>query len=333
VRLIIHAPNVHCGGGSVLLSSLFEASNDLVKNSLLDARFLKRSIGDEPLYKVNPNIWSRIKAEWTLKKLNQDDILLCFGNLPPLFGTPANVFIFLQNRLLLEKFSIISSYPFRIRVRLIIEGLWLKLRLKKSDVLIVQTHSMNQLVSKKLKLNSVVMPFTDSLFINSEINEKVYDFIYIASGESHKNHFRLIEAWKLLRAEGLKPSLLLSISNYDHPKLTQWVCSEAKKYDLQIEIFEKLDRKQIVEVISKSKCHIYPSLLESYGLPLIESVALGIPIIASERDFVRDVCTPIETFDPESVLSIYRAIMRYLDISKPPTLPITAKEFLNWLQR
>ena len=60
-----------------------------------------------------------------------------------------------------------------------------------------------------------------------------------------------------------------------------------------------------------SKALIFPSKYESFGLPLIEASKMHIPIIASELDFVRDVCNPIQTFDPNSAISIARAINRF----------------------
>ena len=47
--------------------------------------------------------------------------------------------------------------------------------------------------------------------------------------------------------------------------------------------------------------------------PLIEAAAAGLPIVASDIDVVRDVCDPVQTFDPESTASIAQAVRRFLD--------------------
>ena len=62
----------------------------------------------------------------------------------------------------------------------------------------------------------------------------------------------------------------------------------------------------------RSKALIFPSLAESFGLPLVEAQEFNKPILASELDFVRDVCSPVDTFDPKSSLSIARAVKRFL---------------------
>ena len=56
---------------------------------------------------------------------------------------------------------------------------------------------------------------------------------------------------------------------------------------------------------------VFPSYFESFGLPLVEANALDLDIIASELDYVRDVCIPQETFDPHSARSIARAVLRH----------------------
>ena len=47
-------------------------------------------------------------------------------------------------------------------------------------------------------------------------------------------------------------------------------------------------------------------------LPLIEAMYYGLSIIASELDYVRDVFVSVETFDPDSPVSIARAVRRFL---------------------
>ena len=65
-------------------------------------------------------------------------------------------------------------------------------------------------------------------------------------------------------------------------------------------------------------------------MPLIEAKRLGMPIIASERNYVRDLIDPVETFDPESPLSICRAVMRYNGKNNKEEI-LTPLDFINRL--
>jgi len=68
-------------------------------------------------------------------------------------------------------------------------------------------------------------------------------------------------------------------------------------------------------------------------LPLVEAAACGLPVVAAELDYVRDVVTPLETFDPESPLSIARAVRRFLGCPETPEPVMTASEFVERIRQ
>ena len=78
-------------------------------------------------------------------------------------------------------------------------------------------------------------------------------------------------------------------------------------------LFDFFIRDQPIFVINKiyeiTDFLIFPSLNESLGLPLIESSIYGIPIIASDLDYVYDVCKPLMTFNPFSETDIYCKVL------------------------
>lgn len=332
MKLFIHAPNIHQGGGAVLLKNLLECSSTLPLVAQLDERLhISFQSGNVQLLRVRCTIWSRLRAEWNLRKLNPKDKLICLGNLPPLFGSYAEVFVFIQNRLLVED-SLLEQYPWRIRFRLRLERWWLRLRGTNRIQFIVQTQSMAQLVLDTLGSSAWILPFGPTMpQADMKKNAHTVDFVYVASGEPHKNHRKLVEAWCILRKNGIRPSLVLTISKENEHQLAEWIKAQSEQHDLHIELWGRQDRRQIQSLYLHSRCQIYPSLLESYGLPLVEAVSCGIPVIASERDFVRDVCTPIQTFDPESAVSISRAVMRFLGTPDRHHRQLTSTEFLSKL--
>ena len=86
---------------------------------------------------------------------------------------------------------------------------------------------------------------------------------------------------------------------------------------------------KISDLYLSSRALIYPSLSESFGLPLIEAKIFNLPILASELDFVRDVCSPVFSFDPNSPLSISNAVKRYLKIPFTTQKILSSKSFLK----
>lgn len=77
----------------------------------------------------------------------------------------------------------------------------------------------------------------------------------------------------------------------------------------------QLDTEPLRTLYHQGDALIDASTLESFGLPLIEAKLAGLPVIAPELDYVRDVIVPDQTFDPGSPRSIARAVKRFLGLS------------------
>lgn len=336
--LIIHAPSVHQGGGKSLLLAVLDASkNETECKFILDVRLpLPGKLPNNVLeIRAKPTILSRLAAEWRLSSLATDkDTVLCFGNLPPLFGSRGRVIVFLQNRYLIGRPSFTGVTLFE-KLRIHLKRLWLNLRLSNVTTIIVQTPSMQHEVLKATGINARVLPFLENplTYERSGVESKTdkvpeYDFVYVASGEPHKNHINLIEAWILLAEQGDYPSLCLTVSKKQFPELCSRIDVETATHRLKIENHSG-SSVQVHELYAKAGALIYPSTMESFGLPLIEARNAGLPVIASELDFVRDIIDPDQSFDPDSPVSIARAVKRYFG-GREKALPlITADEFMR----
>lgn len=339
MSLIIHAPNVHQGGGKALLLPLLAAArNQVAVMALLDERLiLPNGLVDRiSNIRVKRSIFGRLAGEWKLRALaGKGDTVLCFGNLPPLFKLKAKVIIFLQNRYLADKVSL-KGWPLVVRTRILVERVWLSQRVKHAHKVLVQTPSMQRQAQAFLGRPAEVIPFFDAGGDYSERPRResvakttAYDFVYVASGEPHKNHVRLIEAWKVLAAEGLFPSLCLTVPEQHHPDVVDYIRRARTEDGLRIENVNVSSTPEIEALYQKSRAVVYPSTLESFGLPLVDAREAGLPIIAGELDYVRDVVEPSETFDPLSPVSIARAVKRYLGVPERQLPVITAEHFVK----
>jgi len=339
LRLFLHATNVHQGGGRSLLVALLADTPPNVKVfAQLDSRLnISRVLPENLAVRcVKPSIQHRFQAElWLAQNARPQDIVLCFGNLPPLFKVRGRVVVFVQNRYLIDNIKL-KGLPFRTKARLGLERLWLSARMGSVHELIVQTPSMKSLLETRSRVPVCVLPFMEchedymrGLPPSETPRIKDFDFFYVASGESHKNHRRLIEAWCLLAKEGLYPSLKLTLDKAKFPELCDWIERQAAQRRLNLENLGNLPHKMVIEFYDRAGALIYPSTFESFGLPLIEARQSGLPILASELDYVRDVVDPEETFDPDSAVSIARAVKRFIGRDEPPLLLQNARGFLK----
>lgn len=344
--LYIQADNVHNGGGGLLLRSLIQSKLASYAYLVLDSRMPLDAVSpNQGLKIVPPSIIGRILAQfWLITKLKPGNTLLCFGNLPPLFKPKCKVVLFIQNRYIISDITL-NNFSLRVRLRVYVERLWFNIRCRAVNEFVVQTPSMKiALVERlsRLKLDVAnkavvkVLPFwgqrenSATKFISSEMGSvKTLDFIYPASGEPHKNHRNLIDAFILLAEEGYYPSLVLTLDEVNYSRLLEGIWLAKEKFNLKISNVGFLPHQLMSDFYRKSRYLIYPSLHESFGIPLLEAKQFGLPIVAGELDYVRDSVDPFEVFDPNSPISIARAIKRSLDLPNELAALLDADEFLS----
>ncbi len=341
MRLIINATNVHTGGGKTLLNDILEVLDEKYQCQLfLDERFdlpdkLPQNIF---VHRIAPTFSKRLIGEWQLRKfVRSGDVVLCLGNMPPLFQLKGDVFVFVQNRYVVEKRRL-KGFSIPARARITVERLWFIWRKKQVKRFIVQSVTMKRILEGRVRKSAIIMPFIKdaqgykrTLPSLSVKNRCAYDFLYVASGDPHKNHRCLIDAWILLAGEGLRPSLCLTLNANKYRSLCAWIEEIKQTFNLNIENIGELSHSHVLKLYKESRALIYPSVFETIGLPLIEARCAGLPILASEMDYVRDVVDPEQTFDPESAISIARAVKRFLGKSEQ-FLPLTdPKTFIETL--
>lgn len=347
-RIIIHAPNIHTGGGATLLTSLLDAGIEIPILLSVDERYkVADTLGEHiNVERFAGTISQRFAAErWLKKNARSDDLVLCFGNLPPLFNLESKVAVLLHNKHLIDE-TFVRHLSAWARLRTYIERFWLKLRVRACDVLVVQTGSMARAAVKwnpEVADRITVLPFvaggnfspskTVSGGERDDAQGANQRFIYVAAGEPYKQHRELIEAWSLLAREGVRPELITTIKESQHERLVAEFSTAARNSELKFANHSDCTHAEILDLLTNADALIYPSLTESFGLPLLEARSAGLDIIAGELDYVRDIVEPAETFDATSPLSIARAVKRYLGIgSERPSL-LSSDQFLSQLVR
>lgn len=116
-----------------------------------------------------------------------------------------------------------------------------------------------------------------------------FKLVIIANLVNVKNHLVLFKAIDLLKGK-----YDINLSVIGQGKLKADLKSYIEKNDLinEVKFLGSLNKQQIIEELSKSHALISPSLLETFGVTIIESLAIGRPVIAYDsggpRDIIRD---------------------------------------------
>ncbi|MCF8057792.1 MAG: glycosyltransferase [Bacteriovoracaceae bacterium] len=327
-HIIVNALGIVSNGGRTLLLDLVESSPQINAKFtfFIDSRLLLpdcfNSNPHVKFIRLSSMLISRYFVDLKIKKIaKKGDRVLYLNNLPPLFSLPCKTIVFLQNKYYVSRSSL-KGFRFKSKVRIILEKAMIRFFISRANRIIVQTPSMAKDVlglTAKVAGKVQVFPFCSSyqvsdLLVEDERNDlSDKHFIYIASSEPHKNHWTLVKAFALLKEEGFSPKLSLTIAANDSPS-TNGLCKYIEENGLNILLLGAMSRVDVEDLYKVCDALIYPSRLESFGIPLLEAKFHGVPIIASELDYVRDVVEPEETFDPNSELSLARAIKRFCGI-------------------
>lgn len=346
IRKIFYCISIHYGGGIVYLSMMHSEMDKKDNLILLDYRakkYLKKFKNAKiRFYKRNlfRNIFvlfERIKCTFAfrkyLEKTDKKEFLseYYFSGIPPLFRFPLSsnkIFVFCQNKNLFRYINYFDKKLFfKIKFYLyhLIHRTLINIFLKDTDVIIVQTHSMLSAVSLVKPNNKILIKdnywrdlrieyFEKYIFKENTLfqNKKILEikklsnhnklFFYPAYLDPHKNHKILFNTFNKLNNNSINSiRLILTVEANEVPK-------RFRNNNLIIFLGSQ-ELRSIHEIYQIVDFLIFPSINESLGLPLIEAKLYKLPIIASNLDYVYDICEPTYSFNPYSEEDIYSKIL------------------------
>ncbi len=146
-----------------------------------------------------------------------------------------------------------------------------------------------------------------------------YPFLlYAGRVSAHKNVVRMIEAFSALKGElekeGAFPDLKLIIIGDDlsgNPDLRRTVVRSGVQNDVRFLGFVPIEVLRIF--YDSAKIFVFPSLYEGFGLPPLEAMAHGTPVVTSNVSSLPEVVGDAAVLvNPENVFEIMRALRRVL---------------------
>lgn len=297
--MLIHSTNITGLGASQVVTSFIDAACNL---NLLDKSIvflpnegllLNYSPSKGKLYRYKrflPNSISRIIEIFFGKYLfPEQPVTIVLGDIP-LRAIKNQVVLVHQPNLIYPRVNPLSGKSIKFRL---LRSMF-KSNLKYATRIIVQTDVMKnelllsypQLVGK---IEVVSQPIPSWFkFINDKkpvkkINQTLRLF-YPAAGYNHKNHLFLkdfndylikntiefpnIEVWLTLTSEEFAPFEKLSF----------------------VKNLGRLNHDQVINAYKQCDSLLFLSLAESYGLPLIESLSISLPILTIDLPYARWMC-------------------------------------------
>ncbi len=176
-----------------------------------------------------------------------------------------------------------------------------KSAIRKADIIIVPSYSTKKDLTYLFGIRSdkikVVCHGVESRFRHiSNIEEyrlrnnlPVKMILYVGTLEPGMNIVTLIKAFKELRERGLKDYKLVVAGDKRH--CIKQLLDEVKSNNLeQAVLFPEVVRdKDLPLLYNCARIFVYPSLYEGFGLPPLEAMACGIPVITSNTSSLPEV--------------------------------------------
>jgi glycosyltransferase involved in cell wall biosynthesis len=157
---------------------------------------------------------------------------------------------------------------------------------------IVQTETMKEWVYNKLNIPKdriiVILPGIPNFFngkkkakgkLFKEINNNSKNWLYVGNTEPYKNLKKIYEVAVLAESKNVnwKFHIVTPSKNipWEHP-LIRW--------------YGYLEREKLKKMYFNANALIMPSFVETVGLPMLEAISIGIPVIASDRSYAHEIC-------------------------------------------
>jgi glycosyltransferase involved in cell wall biosynthesis len=142
--------------------------------------------------------------------------------------------------------------------------------------------------------------------------------VYVGNAYPHKNLERLLEAFKILithHSSLITKLLLVCPRDVFWQRLKEWI----KEQGLEEQVFLTgyIPAAELSIILRSAQAYVFPSLSEGFGIPGLNSMAAGVPVIASDIPVLKEIYSNAALyFDPESPKDLASKINQVLSNEK-----------------
>lgn len=151
----------------------------------------------------------------------------------------------------------------------------------------------------------------NSVLTKYSLNEKEY-LLYIGMLEKRKNIEKLIEAYLTIKDKIKIPLVLVGALYYGQEDFIDYLTN--KKYDAHIKYLKYVPTVDKLVLLKNANSFVFPSLYEGFGLPPIEAMRMGCPVLTSNVSALPEVCGDAALYvNPSNLASIIEGILEIVN--------------------
>ncbi len=120
-------------------------------------------------------------------------------------------------------------------------------------------------------------------------------FLYVGNMEMRKGVDILLAGYRRYRGNGGTKKLVLAGKMVDKDRLDQLIC-EASSQVGGITYHNYVDEEKKGKLYAQCSCFVFPSRAEGFGMPVLEAMEYGKPVITSDLGIFREIAGDAPTF-------------------------------------
>lgn len=132
----------------------------------------------------------------------------------------------------------------------------------------------------------------DAGSVRSDLTQSLAErptYLIVSTVEPRKNHAYLLDAFELLWREGVDVGLtIVGRVGWKVEALIQRI-QENPEYGKRLRLWTDLNDRELHVCYQRARMLVFPSIVEGFGLPIVESLANGLPVLASDTPIHREV--------------------------------------------
>ncbi len=157
-------------------------------------------------------------------------------------------------------------------------------------------------------------PIDDEIILNAiraKFGLKSSFFLAVGAISPRKNYPRLLKAVELIRSNSASEVQLVIVGSTGWKNILEFEEAQAVEH---VKLLGFVEHTDLQALYSQAVALVYPSLYEGFGLPILEAMACGCPVIASNTSSMPEVVGEAGLLcNPYNVESIGRAMSTLLE--------------------
>lgn len=141
--------------------------------------------------------------------------------------------------------------------------------------------------------------------------------LYLGLRIAHKNLDGLVRAFLLLIEEYPQLRLVVAGRRYREPDMVDKWSGDSRLKDRLVGILDPTD-EEMISLLAGAKIFVFPSLAEGFGLPPLEAMAAGTPVVCSDipvfRKIYDDAVRYVNPHSPESIADGIRDLLIHVSL-------------------